>query len=361
MAQIRPEQLQGQLASKLAPVYLVAGEEPLIIEESLSLIRGAARQAGFTERDVLHADANFDWDRLLAARDNLSLFAERRIIELRLPGGKPGNQGGRTLQAFAADPPPDRLLLVVTDRLEARQRNSGWAAALASAGAMVYAWPVRTGELPQWIERRMRQRGLAPSDDAVSLLAERAEGNLLAAAQEVDKLVLVHGEAPIDAEAVRSAVVPNQRYDVFDLPAAARRGDRMGVLRIAGLLRDADEPPTLVLWALARDLRVMSELQTASARGEGSDAILGRHRVPRPQQRDYRRIAHAAPAGGWDRLLQQAARTDAVVKGAAPGRPWDELLQLVDQMACAAAGRWPRNHIGEAADERASRRGDNGY
>ncbi len=337
MAQLRPEQLEQHLATQLAPVYLVAGEEPLIIEESLGLIRRAASQAGFAEREVLHGEGNFDWNGLLEARDNLSLFAERRLIELRLPGGKPGQQGSRILQAFAAQPPEDTLLIVATERLEARQRSSGWVANLASAGVMVYAWPVRGDEMPRWIEQRMRQRGLSPTPDAISLLAQRAEGNLLAGAQEIDKLWLIQGHGEVDAATVRAAVVPNQRYDVFDLPAAARAGDRARTLRIAQSLREADEPPTLVLWALARDLRVLVELQSASRRGDGSDGIFGRHRIPRPQQRSYTRLAARGQQAAWQQLLARAARADALVKGAEAGRPWDELIQLADQLACAAA------------------------
>jgi DNA polymerase-3 subunit delta len=338
MTQIRPEQLASHLAKGLAPIYLVAGEEPLIIEEALGELRRAARQAGFSEREVLQVDAQFDWQRLFEARDNLSLFAQRRLIELRLPGSKPGNEGSRALQAYAKDPPPDTLLVVITDRLEARQRNSGWAAVLAQAGAMIYAWPLRGHEMPRWIARRLQDRGVRASDEAVALLAERAEGNLLAAAQEIDKLALIHGGESIDGEAVRAAVVPNQRFDVFDLPAAARDGDRARVLRIAGFLRDADEPPTLVLWALARDLRVLVALQDARARGEGSEGVLKQYRLPRPQQGAYARLARATPAGAWDRLLVEAGRVDAVVKGAGTGRPWDELIQLADQMAVVAGG-----------------------
>jgi DNA polymerase-3 subunit delta len=350
MAQLRPEQLEQHLAGGLAPVYLVAGEEPLILEESLGRIRQAAFQAGYAEREVLHGDGNFDWNRLLEARDNLSLFAQRRLIELRLPGGKPGQQGSRVLQAFAAQPPEDTLLIVATERLEARQRNSGWAANLASAGVMVYAWPVRGHEMPRWIEQRMRQRGLMPTSDAVSLLAQRAEGNLLAGAQEIEKLTLIQGQGEVDEATVRAAVVPNQRYDVFDLPAAARTGDRARTLRIANSLREADEPPTLVLWALARDLRVLVELQSAPRRGDGSDGVFGRYRIPRPQQSSYTRLAARSQQAGWDHLLARAARADALVKGAGAGRPWDELIQLADDMACAAAeepsarhasgGRW---------------------
>lgn len=339
MTQIRPEQLASHLAKGLAPVYLVAGEEPLIIEEVLGQLRRAAREAGFSEREVLQAEGPFDWQRLFEARDNLSLFAQRRLIELRLPGGKPGNDGSRALQAYAKDPPADTLLIVITERLEARQRNSGWAAVLAQAGAMVYAWPVRAREMPQWIGRRLQERGIRANDEAVALLAERAEGNLLAAAQEIDKLALIHGGGTIDEDAVRTAVVPNQRFDVFDLPAAARDGDRARTLRVARFLQDADEPPTLVLWALARDLRVLVALQDARARGEGSDAVLKQYRIPRPQQDAYARLARASASGVWDGLLAAAGRVDAVVKGAGTGRPWDELIQLADQMAVAAQSR----------------------
>lgn len=339
MAQFRVEQFPRHLRGELAPVYLVAGEEPLLIEEALGALRARARELGFSEREVLHADTGFDWGRLREARDNLSLFGERRLIEVRLPGGKPGTDGGSLIQAYCKSPPADTLLVVICGRLDGRQRRSAWASAIERAGVSVYAWPVRLDQLPGWLERRLRERGLTPTRDAVSVLAERSEGNLMAAAQEVEKLLLIHGPGALDAEQVRSATASSARFDVFDLPAAALDGDVARVVRVHTVLRELGEEPTLLLWALARDIRVIVDLQCARASRARPDDVYRRHRIWKAQQARYWRVAHQGGEARWLALVERAGAVDAVIKGAARGRAWDELLQLSVEMAWAAAGR----------------------
>jgi DNA polymerase-3 subunit delta len=354
MSELRPDALHGHLAKgALAPVYLIAGEEPLLIEESLDALRSAARAAGFSEREVLHVEAGFDWGRLRAARDALSLFAERRIIELRLPGGKPGADGARALQEYAEAPATDTLLLVVTGKLDARQRKSAWVRALAGAGVSVYAWPLRAGELPRWLVARLQSRGLQADREAVVELARRAEGNVMAAAQEIDKLLLIHGPGRLTGDGVRAAVTDSARFDVFDLPTAVLAGDRARVLRVLGGLREEGEEPFGILGLLARDLRVLAGLQAVHGRGGASpEPVFSRHRIWKNQQPRYWQVATRTRAGAWARLLAKASLVDRVIKGAARGRAWDELVQLAIDMASEAAGERPLLAPKQRATER---------
>ncbi|WP_435104784.1 DNA polymerase III subunit delta [Arhodomonas sp. AD133] len=338
MAELRPEQLSGHLRKGLAPVYLLTGEEPLLVEEALAEIRAAARRDGYDEREVLHADSGFEWGRLREAAQSLSLFSARRLVELRLPDAKPGREGGSALQEYASRPPEDTVLVVVCGRLDPRQRKTAWVRALAGAGVHMHAWPVLPGQLPGWLARRLKARGLEADRDAVGLLAERAEGNLLAAAQEIEKLALICGEGRVSEAEVRDAVGDSARFVTFDLARAVAGGDVARVWRICDALREEDEEPVLTLGVLARTLRVLVELQAAHAEGGSPDAAFRRHRIRKSEQAALWQAAVRVPAGHWQRLLVEAGRVDRVIKGAARGRAWDELLQLAIDMA-RLAGR----------------------
>lgn len=325
---LRFEQLERHLGERLAPLYLVCGDEPLQATEAADAIRAAARRAGHEDRQVLQVEAGFDWDGLAAAADNLSLFASQRLIELRMPTGKPGDAGARALTAYAADPPPDTILLITTGRLDKKQQQTKWFKALEQAGAVLQVWPVEAKALPGWVAARMRGRGLQPTGEAARLLAEQVEGNLLAAAQEVEKLVLLHGSGEVDADAVTAAVADSSRYDVFELVDDALAGESARAVRVMDGLRGEGVEPTLVLWALARELRALAVMAAELAGGDGLEAVLGRHKV---WQRRKGPVSVALRRYGprpWRSLLRRAARTDRMIKGVEPGNPWDELLQL---------------------------------
>lgn len=338
MTQLRPEGFRVHLEQGLASVYLLAGDEPLLVEEALDELRAAARAAGFSEREVLHVEAGFDWARLREASDTLSLFGDRRLLELRLPTGKPGTEGARVLQEYARRPPADTVLVVVAGKLEGKQRQSGWAKALAGAGGMLYLWPIRATELSRWLRGRLRAHGLSVDADALALLAARAEGNLLAAAQEIEKLALIHGGGELNAAAIREAVTDSARFGVFDLPEAVLAGDVARAVRILEVLRQEGEEPFAILGILARDLRIMIALGEASAKRGRADAVFDRMRVWRGQRARYQQALRRAPPQAWIRLMPRAARVDRVVKGATKGRAWEELLQLASGMALLAGG-----------------------
>ena len=328
MAQLRPGDLKASLARGLAPVYLVAGEEPLLLEEALDAIRAAARATGCEEREVLHADGSFDWGRLAGSGASLSLFSRRRLLELRLPGSKPGVEGGKALAQWCAAPPHDVVLVVAAGRLDSRARNSAWVKALARAGHFLYAWPVDGSDLPRWISARAAAAGLRLDRDAAALLAARSEGNLLAAAQEVDKLVLQNGAGSADVELVQRSVADNARFGVFDLSQAVLEGRGRRAVRVLDALRQEGTEPPVVLWGLARELRAAARLAAGEAGAAG----------PGPPRRNQAlsRAAGRAPVGRWRDLLRAAARVDRVLKGAEPGSPWDELVNLALEIAAAA-------------------------
>lgn len=324
-----PERLADALKGALPPTCFIAGDEPLQREESADRIRAAARAQGYTDREVFVVERGFDWGSLLAAGASLSLFSSKRIIELRLPTAKPGTQGAEILAAYAKEPAPDTLLLVIAeDKLEG---NPVWASALERAGIMVQVWPVPPAEVPGWVRQRLKSRGLEPTADAVALIAGRVEGNLLAAAQEVDKLALLQPAGHLDAEAVAEAVADSARFDAFKLVDAALAGDLPRSVRVLEGLEAEGEEPVLVLGALLRQFKELASLALEIEAGAPAARVLAgvwERRRPLLQAALKRRKAR-----GWRRLLKRAQRADLVMKGRAPGKPWDELLELTTGMA----------------------------
>lgn len=332
--QLRPDQLRDHLKKTLAPIYLVTGDEPLQHAEVTDAVRRTAREQGYTAREVYEAARDFDWNRLNESAESLSLFADHRLVDLRLPTGRPGRDGGAALKAWAERPPEDTLLLVTAPKLERQVMQGAWFKALAKAGVVITVRPPERTRLPAWIEARMRDRGLQPDRAAVALLAERIEGNLLAGAQEIDKLLLLNGPGPVTAEAVAEAVADSARYGAFDLGDAVLDGEPDRVARIInGLLAEGTAAPLLV-WALHRELAQLASVAARCAAGEGEAAALRAVGVWERRQPRVRRAVRRFDAAGWADLLAGCARLDRLAKGAAQGSFRDELIEL----ALAAAG-----------------------
>lgn len=323
------DRLEAHLKSTLAPVYLIAGDEPLQREEAADAIRAAARARGHADREVLFAERGFDWNQLGTAGASLSLFASKRLLEVRLPSGKPGDDGAKAFSAYAKDPAPDVVLLVISAKLD---RGGGrWTEALEQAGVLVSIRPVEVKNLPGWIGRRMQRLGLSPTPEAVTLIVGCVEGNLLAAAQEVEKLLLLHGPGPVDAAAAREAVADSARYDPYALVDAALAGDPRRTVHILKGLEEEGTEPTLILWALTREIRSLASLAWDIRGG------LPPQRALASVWEKRRSLAQKAlgrhPSQAWQQLLASAARADRVLKGQAAGRPWDELLNLCVSLA----------------------------
>lgn len=328
---LRPEQLPAQLNKGLAALYLVFGEEPLQMQEALDAVRRAARAQGCGEREVFTVDASFDWGGFMQAAASASLFGERRLLELRLGSQKPGDEGSKALIAYAERPPPDAVLLVSADKLDKSAQKTRWFLALEKSGTLVQSWPIDAKQLPAWIEARMRRHKLNPTPEAVALLAERVEGNLLAAAQDIDKLSLLYGSATIDADKLLAVVSDSAHYTIFDLADAALAGQAERVVRIVAGLRGEGAEPVLTLWALHRDIALLTEL--AAAGSGGFEATCARLKIWDKRKPLFRQALLRLAQPGCRRLLRQCAAMDRVIKGIEPGVIWDELLKLTLELA----------------------------
>jgi DNA polymerase-3 subunit delta len=327
-------------AGDLKPVYLLAGEEHLLLLEAADALRARARELGFSEREVLDADANFDWSALAMAAASMSLFSSRRLIDLRLPTGRPGKDGAEAITDYCRQPPPDTVLLIGCTQWS-KQHEGAWVTAVEKAGMFVPAWPLKPDELPEWIAQRMARAGLKPSRDAIDALAERIEGNLLAAAQEIDKLKLLHGGAPLDAATLEDLVADSARYDVFKLCDAAIAGDGARALRVlAGLRAEGEQVPGLIGWVVTQ-LQALSRL----ARAGNLAAAMRAERIWQSREAAYRKALNRADAAHWDRCLAQAAYIDRISKGRetdhtgkAVGDAWLQFERLIAAIAQPRAG-----------------------
>lgn len=322
---LKPEQLPASLGRKLAPVYLVHGDEPLLALEAADAIRAAARAQGFTQREVLEATRSFDWSEFAHATGSASLFGDRKVVELRLPTGKPSAAAASALVAYCERPNPDVLLLVTMPRPEGMWWKSDWFGALERLGAVVEVEPVPRQRLGAWLAQRLAAQKQRATPEALEYLAERVEGNLLAAHQEVQKLALLAPPGELSLEAVQTAVADVARYDAADAVEALLAGDTARYVRVLDGLKAEGEAPNLLLFLLAGALFVLQDLQ----RGGAPEALFQQHRFYNKRlqpavQAAARRYRAAAVAAA----IAQAALIDRAAKGVAPADPWEELLKL---------------------------------
>lgn len=328
-----PEKLAAQLKQGLAPLYLVSGDEPLQIMECCDAIRASARTAGCSEREIMHVETGFDWRWLHAQSSTLSLFAERRLVELRMSSAKPGKEGSQAIQEYCAKPPGDDILMIITGKLEKEAQNSAWYKAIDKIGVVVQVWPVEAAQLPGWINRRMQAAGLRAGPQVAELLAARIEGNMLAASQEIEKLRLLFGAGEISAEQVLEAVADSSRYDIFGLVDCALSGDATRVTRMLDGLQGEGEETVLILWALTREIRAILKILEDMRQGNSMDSALARQRVWDKRKAAYQAALKRHPLARWEQMLGRASRIDRMIKGQENGNVWDEMLELVLMMA----------------------------
>jgi len=326
-------QLSSHLKKSLASCYLVTGDEHLLVAEALDAIREAARQRGFGMRELHVATTGFDWAQLLASSGNLSLFAEQRIIELRLPTGKPGRAGGQAIIELVERAGPETLFIVTAPKLDRSAAASKWAKTIDQKGVNLPIWPIGLRELPGWIAGRMRAAGLQPEPDVVALIADRVEGNLLAAGQEIEKLRLLLGEGPVSVEDVSNAVANSSRYDVYKLADAALGGDAARAVRILGGLRSEGVEPVIVMWALTRELRTLSRLADVVRQGGNLSSAMQKNGVWSNRQNLVRNCMRRHKHGAFNRMLKATGRADAAAKGQRGGDPWQMACDIVVGMA----------------------------
>jgi len=330
---LRPERLPADLKRELRPAYLISGDEPFQLGEAADAVRRRARELGFSDREVLEHGPVFDWQSLGGVADNLSLFADKRLIELRLSSSRIGVEGSRALCDYAERPPPDILLLITAPKLEAGQLTSKWVQALDRLGAVVQVWPLTGVSLEQWVEQRLASRGLRPVADVVPMLAERIEGNLPAAAQEIDKLRLLCGEGPIGPEQLLESVGDSARFDVFGLVDTLLQGEGVRGLRVLSGLRGEGVPAAIVLWALAREVRALASMAFAVEAGTSRERVLGAHRVWERRRPLVAKGLERLGADAWRGLLCTCAHIDRMIKGREAGDPWLAMADLALDMA----------------------------
>ncbi|ALN58780.1 DNA polymerase III subunit delta [Lysobacter enzymogenes] len=330
--ELTPERLVAQLDQEpLRPAYLIAGPEPLRVLEAADAVRAAARAQGIGEREVFEAEGNQrepDWNALSASFRAPSLFASRRLLELRLPSGKPGKEGAEVIADFCADPPHDASLLITAGEWS-KQHGGKWSEAVGRIGHLSVAWAIKPHELPEWIERRLRQRGLRADRDAVQSLADRVEGNLLAAAQEVDKLALLSDGETLTVERMQALVADAARFDVFRVLDAAMNGQGAQVSRMLAGLRAEGEAVPALLGMVVMELQRTAALARVSARGGNLSSEFKAQRIWDSKQPMYRRALQRHDARRWEALLVQAGRVDRMAKGREAGDAWVALERLL--------------------------------
>ena len=326
--QILAAQLDRDLAAGLRPVYLISGEEPLTSDEAADAVRAAARGQGYVDREVYFIDRSAPWDEVQNAAQALSLFSARKIVEIRMPGGKPGH-GARTLLQVIGAAGPDLLLLILTGKLDATSRSAEWCRAADAAGAWVDLRPVETAAFPAWIRARAARESLQLDADAVAVIAAQTEGNLLAAHQEIQKLRLA-GVTEAGAAQVLASISPSSRFDVFKLGAALLAGDPQRALQVLASLRNEGTEPVLVLWAILQEMRNLWVSMVPGPRLQGvwsSNSAQLSTAMARLRRGDLPRT--------FMRLNERASRADRAAKGRLAGDAWDEIAQLVLEFAGA--------------------------
>lgn len=332
--ELTPERLVAQLAGgPLAPAYLIAGPEALRVLEAADAVRARAREQGYAEREVFEPDGrDIDWAALEASLRAPSLFAARRVIEIRLPTAKPGKDGAAVIAGFCEAPPAD-VLLLVTGGEWSRQHGGKWSEALGRVGRIAIAWAIKPHEMPEWIERRLRARGLIADREAVQRLADRVEGNLLAAAQEIDKLALLADGQPLDAARMEALVADAARFDVFRLLDTALSGQAAQAVRMLAGLRAEGEAVPALMGMVVMELQRAAALARVQARGGDLAGEFRAQRVWDSKQAVYRRALQRHPAERWERFLAQAGRIDRIAKGRAAGDAWQVLERLLVAVA----------------------------
>ncbi|MEJ2593192.1 MAG: DNA polymerase III subunit delta [Candidatus Thiodiazotropha sp.] len=330
---LRNDQLAASLQRDLAPIYLISGDEPLQMREASDEIRAAARAQGYSEREVLDQGAGFDWAALNVAAESLSLFGERRVLELRLSSARIGNEGAKALNAYAERPAEETLLLITLPKLERAQANSQWVKRLDQVGVVVQIWPVEGARLSPWVEQRLRRAGLVPEAGVVEMLADRVEGNLLAASQEIEKLLLLHGPGVVTLQQLAESVADSARFDVYGLVDTLLAGEAAKGLRMLQALKAEGVATPVVLWAMSREIRALAGMAHEVEQGRSADQVMAAHRVWEKRKPLLRRGLRQR-ASHWRRLLVGCARTDRAIKGLESDDPW----LLLEDVAIGISG-----------------------
>jgi len=325
---LKGDQLAAHLERELRPLYVLYGDDPLLVIEAADTIRAKSRQQGYNEREVLTVLPHFDWGSLLAAGGNLSLFGDKKLIDLRIPTGKPGKEGGAALQQWCQHLSMDNLLLITLPELDWREEKAVWFTALVNAGVAIKLMAPPLPELPGWIAGRLRRQQQSADLDSLKFIAERVEGNLLAAHQEIQKLGLLYPAGALSLAQIREAVLNVARYDIDGLREALLAGDIARLSRtLDGLMHEGEAPP-LVLWAMSEEIRALAILRSGLDRGRPLDQLLKEAKVWGPRQNPVKKALQRLSTATLEAALQHAGKIDRLAKGVGQGNIWEEFLRL---------------------------------
>lgn len=325
---IKPEQLHTELRKSLLPVYLLSGDEPLQVGEASDAIRAAARQAGYSVREVVNIDQGNEWGRLAEEAEALSIFADKKLIDLRLPSAKPGLEGGKALIEYCRRLPADTLLLITSGKMETAAQKSQWFQTIERVGVVIQVWPLQGQDLLNWLQRRAETKGMQIEPDALKSLAVRIEGNLLAAAQEIEKLFILHGPSRLSKVMVENAVADNARFDVFKLTDALLGGKLNRATKILYGLKAEGIAAPVVLWAVSREARVLFQVKAELKQGSHHDAVFKKLHIWDKRIPLVNEAVKRLPIQQIQSVLLACAEADARIKGQLPGDGWDTLFDI---------------------------------
>lgn len=325
---LKSEQLGAALQQALRPVYLVSGDEPLQIGEAADAVRTAARREDYLAREVINIEHGNEWPMLANEADSLSIFADKKLIDLRLPSAKPGSEGGKALTAYCQNLPADTVLLITAGKLDSASQKTQWFQAIDKVGVVVQVWPLQGPDLLHWLRRRAERKGLELDAEAATCLASRIEGNLLAAAQEIEKLFILHGAARINRAMIESAVADSARFDVFKLSDALLAGKYNRAVKILAGLKAEGVAAPVVLWALSREARVLLHVKSELKRGGAHDAIYKKYQVWEQRKALFQNAMQRLNTSQVEAILGASASADLQIKGQLAGDAWDMLFEI---------------------------------
>ena len=325
---IKPEQLTGVLQKGLMPVYFITGDEPLQLGELADEIRKAARKNGYDNREIVSVETGFEWNQLAFMADSLSIFADKKIIDLRLPSGTPGVEGSKALIDYCNRISEDTILLITAGKIDSKSLKSRWVEALDKQGLVIQVWPLEGQDLIRWIQNRMQRRGLVVQLDGIQLLAARIEGNLLAAAQEIEKLYVLYGAGSLSVQQINDVVADSSRYDVFKLMDTVLSANVSRIIKVLSGLRSEGTAAPIVLWALTRDARLLIKLKLAMAQGQNQDTLFKNNNIWDKRKLLISQALKRLSDRDLNHILVASAIADRQIKGQQAGDVWESLLEI---------------------------------
>jgi DNA polymerase-3 subunit delta len=326
--QLKPDQLAAQLQQGLAPVYFISGDEPLQLGELADAIRAAARTAGYESREILVADTGFSWSALAESAHSLSIFADKKIIDLRLSAGTPGVEGAKALVAYCERPPEDTLLLITAAKTAGASLKARWFQALDKTGCIIQVWPLDGQNLMRWLQQRMQRRGLHAEQEGIRLLASRIEGNLLAAAQEIEKLYVLYGSGQLNNQQIFDVVADSSRFDVFKLMDSVLAGRASRILKILSGLKAEGVATPVVLWAVTREARSLIRIKSALSSGQNKALVFKNNQIWAQRQQLVNDALTRLDESELNNILNISATADRQIKGQQQGDAWETLLAI---------------------------------